>query len=86
MNQWQDSDVVINWFRNTKNKGEFIVVQLQIEEFYPSISKDLLFKSVDYTKGFLNISDEETKIIMHCLRVYFLKKIIFLKEVSRYYI
>ena len=40
-------------------------MQFNIEEFYPQISKDLLLKAIDYTKGFLNISDDETKIIMH---------------------
>ena len=40
-------------------------MQFDIEEFYPQIFKDLLLKAIDYTKGFLNISDGETKIIMH---------------------
>ena len=40
-------------------------MQFDIEEFYPQISKDLLLKAIDYTKGFLNISNDETKIIMH---------------------
>ena len=35
------------------------------EEFYPSISKDLLLKAIDYTNGFVNISDGETKTILH---------------------
>ena len=40
-------------------------MQFDIEEFYPSISKDLLLKAIDYTKGFVNISNDETKITMH---------------------
>ena len=34
-------------------------MQLGIEEFYPSISKELLLKAVTYTKTLVNISDEE---------------------------
>ena len=40
-------------------------MEFDIEEFYPQISKDLLLKAIDYTKGLRNISDDETKIIMH---------------------
>ena len=32
---------------------------------YPSISKDLLLKAIDYAKRFVNINDDETKTIMH---------------------
>ena len=36
-------------------------MQFDIKGFYPSISKDLLLKAIDYTKGFVNITDDETK-------------------------
>ena len=39
-------------------------MQFDIKEFYPSISKDLLHKAIDYTKRFVNISDDKTKTIM----------------------
>ena len=65
VNQWQDSDAVINWLKNIKNKRKCIFMQFDIEEFYPSISKDLLLKAIDYAKRFVNINDDETKTIMH---------------------
>ena len=40
-------------------------MQFDIEGFYPSISKDLLLKAIDYTKGFVNITDDETKTIIY---------------------
>ena len=64
VNQWQDSKVVISWFKNIKNKSKFIFMQFDIEKFYPSISIDLLLKAINYTKGFTNISNDETKTIM----------------------
>ena len=36
-------------------------MQFDIKGFYPSISKGLLLKAIDYTKGFVNITDDETK-------------------------
>ena len=41
------------------------VRKFDIEEFYPSISKDLLLKAIDYAKRFVNINDDETRTIMH---------------------
>ena len=40
-------------------------MQFDFEEFCPSISKDLLLKAIEYAKGFVNISNDETKTIMH---------------------
>ena len=40
-------------------------MQFGIEEFYPSISKELFLKAVTYAKTLVNISDEEINIIMH---------------------
>ena len=42
VNQWQNSDAVIGWFRNIKNKSKCIFMQFDIKELYPSIFNDLL--------------------------------------------
>ena len=41
-----------------------IFMQFDIEEFYPSISKELLLKAITYAKTLVNISDEEINTIM----------------------
>ena len=35
------------------------------QRIYPSVSKDLLLKTIDHVKAFINISDDATKAIMH---------------------
>ena len=65
VNQWQETSTVINWFKNIKNKKKCIFMQFDIEEFYPSISKELLLKAITYVKTFVNITDEEINTIMH---------------------
>ena len=40
-------------------------MQFDIEEFYPSISKELLLKAITYAKTLVSISDEEINTIMH---------------------
>ena len=56
VNQWQETSTVINWFKNIKNKKKCIFMQFDIEEFYPSISKELLLKAITYAKALVNIS------------------------------
>ena len=41
-------------------------MQYRIEEFYPSISEDVLKKALDHAKTFVDISSEEEETIMHC--------------------
>ena len=40
-------------------------MQFDIEEFYPSISKGILMKAIDYAQSFVTINKEEVKTIMH---------------------
>ena len=40
-------------------------MQFDIEEFYPSVSKELLLKAITYAKTLVNISDKEINAIMH---------------------
>ena len=41
-------------------------MQNDIEGFYPSISEDLLKKTINYATTFVNLSSNEEKTIMHC--------------------
>ena len=65
VNQWQETSTVINWFENIKSKKKCIFMQFDVEEFYPSISKELLLKAITYAKTLVSISDEEINTIMH---------------------
>ena len=40
-------------------------MQFEIEEFYFSVSKQLLLKAFTYVKTFMNISEEEINTMMH---------------------
>ena len=40
-------------------------MQYDAEEFYSSISKEILLKAITYAKALVNISDEEINTIMH---------------------
>ena len=66
VNQGRDTDSLVTWFENTQNKKNCIFMQYDIEEFYPSISEDLLKKAINYARSFIDISSDEEETIMHC--------------------
>ena len=65
INQWKNSEDVIKWFNGIPNKNICSFTQFDIVEFYPSISKSLLEKALDYAKEFIPINQDDINIIMH---------------------
>ena len=56
------------WFSNYlvwKHKNKYKCIYA-IEEFYPSISKNLLKKTRNYPRAFVDISSAEEETTMHC--------------------
>ena len=48
--QWENTNDVISWFCNIKDKANCIFIPFDIEEFYPSISKKLVLKVIKHAK------------------------------------
>ena len=42
LNQWRNTDTVIDWFKSIRNKHLCKFVVFDIREFYPSITENLL--------------------------------------------
>ena len=49
-NQWKNTDNVINWFKNITDKKHCKFIQLDIKEFYPSITEETLNKALDFAE------------------------------------
>ena len=70
MNQWRSTQNVVQWFSGvhaanpTKNKAKFL--QFDINEFYPSISEELLRNSIRFAKNHATIEQGEEDLIMAC--------------------
>ena len=47
---WKKSTAVIDLFRSIQDKGDCTFVTFDVVEFYPSISKGLLHKALDFAK------------------------------------
>jgi hypothetical protein len=65
VNQWKNTSEVINWYNQIANKGQYSFICFDICEFYPSISKELLTKALDFAGTHSNITEQERNIIIH---------------------
>ena len=61
--QWQNSDAVIEWFKGITNKKRKRFIQLNIVNFYPSITPELLEKSLDWAENNGSITSDERNVI-----------------------
>ena len=50
VNQWKDTREVIKWFKNITNKQKHKFIVFDIKDFYPTITKDLLTKSLKFAE------------------------------------
>ena len=65
-NLWKNSMDAIDWFKNIRDKKRSTFVQFDIIEFYPSITKELLLKSLNHAREYTDITDEEVEITLAC--------------------
>ena len=66
MNQWKNTDNVIYWFNTIENKSRFFLILLDIVEFYPSTSENVLDTAINFAKQHTDIFDKNLRIIKHC--------------------
>ena len=55
VNQWQNSNEVIKWFKNIPNKNECMFTVFDIQEFYPSITEGLLKQAILFAQKSISI-------------------------------
>ena len=67
-NQWRNTSSVISWFKNIPSKEHSKFIKFDIVDFYPSITEELLMKSINYAKSIDTIDDNVVKVIMHSRR------------------
>ena len=64
-NQWRSTSTVIEWFKAIKNKAKYRFIKFDIAEFYPSISIELLYRSVSFAKSLIDVEGNIINIINH---------------------
>ena len=63
--QWRNTNSVIEWLKEIKNKKKYKFLRFDIAQFYPSISKKLLTDSINFAKNYIDISKEGKEILFH---------------------
>ena len=66
VNQWKNTSQVTEWFSNIDDKKSCKFVQFDIKEFYPSITKEILNKAIEFATKHTSISVKEIRTIQHC--------------------
>ena len=65
LNQWKNTQEVIDWFKDIDNKQRYKFIMFDIKDFYPSISKELLTDALTFAETIINLDDQDKKIIYH---------------------
>jgi hypothetical protein len=64
--QFKNTKQVLDWFNNLPEKKTLRWLKFDVTAFYPSITMELLNKSIQYAKTLTHLTDTEEKIIFHC--------------------
>lgn len=64
-NQWKNTSSVIEWFKGINSKSTSHFIKFDIVSFYPSITLDLLSKSIEFAKQYYTITDDIVEAIMN---------------------
>ena len=65
INQWRSSKNVLKWFSSLKDKRSLKFLKFDVEQYYPSITKPLMEKAINFAKQYTSISAQEEMILFH---------------------
>ena len=65
INQWRDTGQVFDWFKKLEYKSKSKVIQLDIKEYYPSITEETLHKTISFASNHTTVSLEDISIMKH---------------------
>ena len=63
IDQWRDTSQVIDWFKKLEYKIKSKFTQLDIKEFYPSITEKTLDKAISFVSNHTTVSLEDIRVI-----------------------
>ena len=72
--QWTNSNDVITWFSNLRNKEKLSFFKFDITSFYPSITQELFTKVIDWAKNYHTFSVNELEVLQHVRQSYIFHK------------
>ena len=74
LEQWRSTGDALEWYKNIPNKSKSKFMVFDIEKFYPSISKELLKRAINFAQTITFICQQDIDIILHaCQSILFSK-------------
>jgi hypothetical protein len=64
--QWKNTDQAHEWFSSIKNKNSCSFIQMDIKEFYQSITREILDNAFNFAKNYTEITEKEMRTIFDC--------------------
>ena len=68
LQQWRNTAETLNWFKEIKNKKFQQFIQLDIQEFYPSITEKIFDDAIEYASSVCPISKETIDTIKNACK------------------
>ena len=65
VNEWKNTESVINWFKSIPNKHLYTFLMFDIKDFYPSIKEKLLWEAIRFAKLYISITNKDIEAIFH---------------------
>ena len=65
LNQWKNTDIVLDWFKQIRNKHFYKFARFDIKEFCLSIKECLLKNAIHFAKQHTEIFKKDKAIIFH---------------------
>ena len=62
--QWKNTDAVINWFKNLENKERLTFIQFDVVNFYASITPAIIENAITFAARFTEISNDTKATIL----------------------
>ena len=63
LQQWKNTQAIIDWFSDLKDKSDKTFIKFNIVEFYPFISEELQERAINYAKSISAITEQQESII-----------------------
>ena len=60
-NQWTSTEEVVKWYKNLE-KNKYKLMKFDIKDFYPSITKALLNKAIEFASNYETITEQDKSI------------------------
>ena len=62
-NLWKSTQEVLSWFKSLENLKNARFLKFDIQEFYPSITEDLLDRALKYASSITEITEQDKEIV-----------------------